>query len=66
MKERSELEASTGLVSSTCSATPRLDEIRDHVSKLKCLLDDPQPELASWAQLYHERMTAINDFWLAK
>jgi len=48
------------------SETPRLDELREHVEKLKVLLDNPHPELISWGRFYHERMTAINDFWVAK
>ncbi len=43
--------------------TPNLDYLRDQVNKLKLLLDDPQPGLASWVIMYGDRMKAINDFW---
>jgi hypothetical protein len=43
--------------------TPTLADLRDQVEKLKLLLDDPQPGLISWVQMYGERMKWINDFW---
>jgi hypothetical protein len=40
-----------------------LDELRVLVNRLKYLLDDPQPGLATWAQFYGETMQAISDKW---
>ena len=45
------------------TSTPRLDQLREHVNKLKLLLDDAQPGLASWCMMYGEQMKAISDFW---
>lgn len=45
------------------STTPNLDYLREQVTALKNLLDDPQPGLASWVMLYGEKMQAITDFW---
>ncbi len=44
----------------------RLEELKIEVDKLKHLLDDPQPGLASWCMLYGECMTNINNFWNQK
>jgi len=40
-----------------------LDDLRSEVTKLKALLDDPQPGLMSWCMAYNDRMKAIVDFW---
>lgn len=45
------------------SSTPNIDYLLEQVSKLKALLEDPQLGLASWCQMYGERMQAISDFW---
>jgi hypothetical protein len=45
------------------SDTPNLDYLKQRVSELNELLDDPHPGLAVWVQMYGERMQAISDFW---
>jgi hypothetical protein len=46
--------------------TPNLDYLREEVTKLKELLDDPQPGHMAWCGFYNERMTNISNFWLGK
>lgn len=48
---------------SSHSSSLRLDSLREQVSKLKSLLDDPQPGLMSWSLAYGECMTAITGTW---
>lgn len=45
------------------SNTPNLDHLKVLVNRLKALLDDPQPGMASWVQMYGETMSQIVDFW---
>ena len=42
--------------------TPNLDQLREHVTKLKALLDDPHPGLDSWTQMFDEHVLAISLF----
>ena len=46
--------------------TPNLDRLKDEVNKLNMLLNDPQPGLPTWNELYGRRMQAISDFWNKK
>ena len=39
-----------------------IEFLKEQVDKLKSLLDDPQPGLASWVQMYGERMQALSNF----
>ena len=41
----------------------RLDELKILVNRLKLLLDDQQPGLASWCIAYGQTMQGICDFW---
>ena len=45
------------------SDTPNIDYLNKHVTSLKALLDDPQPGLSTWVEMYAIHMQAINDFW---
>lgn len=63
MKNQITIEAETLGDRCAPAITPNIDYLREQVAKLKMLLDDPQPGLASWAQMYGERMQAISDFW---
>ncbi len=40
-----------------------LKSLATEVRKLKRLLDDPQPGLFTWAQMYGDSMQAMSDFW---
>ena len=48
------------------SETPNIDYLLSEVTKLKELLEDPHPGLASWVDMYFLRMKNINDFWDGK
>ena len=43
--------------------TEKFKELCERVAKLKLLLDDPQPGLASWCMMYAEHMKFISDYW---
>lgn len=43
--------------------TANLEYLREQVTKLKALLDDPHPGFSTWMAFYGERMQAISDFW---
>lgn len=45
------------------SDTPNIDYLREHVGKLKALLDDPHPGLFTWCAAFEKHMQAISDFW---
>ena len=45
------------------SSTPNLDYLREQVTQLKGLLDNPHPGMATWCAAYARNMKAINDFW---
>ena len=40
-----------------------LETLREHVTKLKALLDDPHPGLTTWCVFYVQHMQAISDLW---
>ena len=39
------------------------EELKEHVRKLKMLLDDPHPGLLTWAMMYRDHMKAISNYW---
>lgn len=43
--------------------TPNIDYLKEQVTVLKQLLDDPHPGLTTWVEMYGKRMQAISDFW---
>lgn len=43
-----------------------LEELRANVGRLKALLDDPHPGLATWCECYGRAMQAVSDFWAGK
>ncbi len=44
-------------------STPNIDYLREQVTKLKALLDDPHPGLSTWCAMYGECMKSISYFW---
>lgn len=40
-----------------------LEKLKEHVNKLKSLLDDPHPGISSWISAYVCQMKFIADFW---
>lgn len=51
-----------GSVSKT-SDTPNLDFLKQEVSRLKKLLDNPYPDVAAWREDYGKCMSEIVDFY---
>ena len=48
------------------SGTLNIDYLLSEVMKLKSLLEDPHPRLASWRHMYSLCMENIADFWNGK
>ena len=40
-----------------------LQELKDAVTQLKALLDDPQPGLISWVSMVHDRWEEVVDLY---
>ncbi|MGR3303646.1 MAG: hypothetical protein ACUZ8I_14270 [Candidatus Scalindua sp.] len=40
-----------------------MEDLETHVGKLKQLLDNPHPGIATWCEAYGAEMKAISDFW---
>ena len=44
-------------------STPNIDALRAHVNTLKKLVDDPQPGLATWCEMYGREIKWFTAFW---
>jgi hypothetical protein len=41
----------------------KLENLKEHVTKLAALLEDPQPGLATWNEFLGQHFKAIHDGW---
>jgi hypothetical protein len=48
------------------SKTPALDYLRDQVSKLNALLQEPETGLFTWHEMVNERLNNISNFFHRK
>ncbi len=45
-------------------STPNLNNLREQVTALKALLDDPHPGLSTWRLMVAEHLKTISEFWV--
>jgi hypothetical protein len=43
--------------------TSQRNELKEHVDRLKKLLDDPHPGLSTWVHAYGQEVNWLMDFW---